>query len=537
MLIYNHRKEFIGIDSQDLKSLGFSNLSQFLAEAADFADMFVKKPGFIHNFKHVSWIDFVECADSTESSKVIVHSNGRNFQFFLSVETAYLADNPSEKAFLVHLAHQKELSDNQTTYAAVDLLAQSKPEYSDVSQVVIPPVVEAVIPPKKLDTSFEEEKIDFDAPLDLDIHNESDLEKSLEIDLEDSYKKEENVIEVEKTETTSHLEVYDNGYSFDPAIASSELGLPVELIEEFIQDFIAQAQDFKEDLYNSLNDGDIDNVKILSHKLKGVAANLRIEDALESLTIINTHENQLEIKKELDIFYMIISKLSGEKIAIESTTPIKVVEEVDDDNDDELDIFSTPIEMEKDNIEIDFKEEKEEEFKIEIQDENLEPDFIEEKEEEFKIEIQDEEVPSQIDMPELADDIFEPVEEVVETLEIQEEPVLEDTLTQKVEKIIYNKEYIAGEIGLSQESFNELFEDYLQEAEILSKSINTAIEEENTQTWQGQARKLKGMSDNMRIKEFTKELETLLLTEESTIAQDAIDKVSSMLTQLSKKED
>ena len=63
MLIYNYQKEFVGIDESDLKALGFSDLAQLRSESADFANFFVKTPGFVHNFKHVHWIDFVTCAD------------------------------------------------------------------------------------------------------------------------------------------------------------------------------------------------------------------------------------------------------------------------------------------------------------------------------------------------------------------------------------------------------------------------------------------------------------------------------------------
>ena len=43
MLLYNQRKEFIGIDTDDLSSLGFANLNELLSEANDFADLFVNR--------------------------------------------------------------------------------------------------------------------------------------------------------------------------------------------------------------------------------------------------------------------------------------------------------------------------------------------------------------------------------------------------------------------------------------------------------------------------------------------------------------
>jgi len=60
MLIYNFQKEFLGIDAKDLQELGYHDLSSLRSEVTDFADLFVKTPGYIHNFQHVHWIDFID---------------------------------------------------------------------------------------------------------------------------------------------------------------------------------------------------------------------------------------------------------------------------------------------------------------------------------------------------------------------------------------------------------------------------------------------------------------------------------------------
>ena len=58
MLIYNFQKEFIGIDKSSLEALGLSTLSELQEQVEDFADLFVKTPGHIHNFKHVHYLRF-----------------------------------------------------------------------------------------------------------------------------------------------------------------------------------------------------------------------------------------------------------------------------------------------------------------------------------------------------------------------------------------------------------------------------------------------------------------------------------------------
>ena len=138
MLIYNSKKKFIGIDEHDLNALGFSDLSQLKAQADDFADLFVKTPGYIHNFKHVNWIDFIACADSAESPKVIIHANSKNFKCTLDIKVAYLTDEPSSKAYLVHINNARELTDGEHDNIADDI----------VNRVVAPVSVAAIQTPE-----------------------------------------------------------------------------------------------------------------------------------------------------------------------------------------------------------------------------------------------------------------------------------------------------------------------------------------------------------------------------------------------------
>ena len=44
MLIYDHNKNFVGIDDDDLRLLGFSTTEELKAACSDIAEFFVKKP-------------------------------------------------------------------------------------------------------------------------------------------------------------------------------------------------------------------------------------------------------------------------------------------------------------------------------------------------------------------------------------------------------------------------------------------------------------------------------------------------------------
>lgn len=515
MLIYNHKKEFIGIDESDLSVFGFSNLEELKQEVDDFADSFVKKPGLIHNFTHVSWIDFILTSDNSTSIKVLININSRNFKANLHLTTVYLSDNPASKAYSVHLQNIIELTDNEAEYSSVELLERTDPTAVPVAtpkaslQKPIEKPQSTPEPAKKLEVSkppVQESKL---KPLSLDIDTpKEEVVKpitTLKVQSQPDKIEEEEIVE------TTQFAIYDNGYTYDPLVASNELGLPIELINEFIEDFIAQAREFENGLYQAYNSGDTAELKAQSHKLKGVAANLRIEDALESITIVNTSDDNKSIKKELDIFYKIIAKLSGEKIQMTTSEIVK-----------------------KDAKEEKIETAPQEEFKLEIAKEESNDD-------DFSLEFKDIDTPTSVSKttlePEKVDDL---------KLEFKEDDAQEQTPTKvaKPELIInndftpsfkgkntfkYNKTAVADEIGLDIDSFNDLFQEYLEEAQLLNRLIFEAVETNSIQVWKDHIHKFKGMSRNMRIDYFDKEIDILTHTDDATAAKAANQAIEKLL--------
>jgi len=504
MLIYNNKKEFIGIDEEDLNSLGFSNLSELMSDFVDFADMFVSKPGLVHNFSHLSWIDFISCADSIQESKAIIDTNSRTFKCLLDVKTVYLSDEPSSKAYLINLVNLKEVTSSELNDISEETftkpIVQTKPiidfeipepiaqnniqknEPQAIDELEIPKPSTQEIKTEEVEIEENEAQVIEDEIIQEEPEEFLDLDTPLDLDFDDDIlKPAPSTVKTKKIVTP--VEVFDNGYIYDPQIASNELGLPVDLIEEFIEDFIAQADEFKVPLYQSLDNGESDNLKNLSHKLKGVAANLRIEDALESLTIINTSNDDNEIKKNLDLLYKIISKLSIQKT--------------------------------KDENVIDFKE--------------LDEPIL------------DSDVPQKINIPELADDDFlnqkDSSIEIDDTINI-ETISDEETLSLENESIdiddiqplsdikdprplFYDKEYTAKEIGIDYENFLELYEDYINEAKDILNSISNAIETNNPSTWKNKALQLNTMCENMRMCDFIEGLDVLMKTDDTILAKEA----------------
>jgi len=116
-------------------------------------------------------------------------------------------------------------------------------------------------------------------PKKLDLDLESDLEL---FNLEEP---EEKIVFPPKKEDEKFTlnNVKPLPINYNPKLAADELNLPVVLIEEFVEDFIEQANHDKDHLLASYYQKDLDNIHELGHKLKGAASNLRINELADVL--------------------------------------------------------------------------------------------------------------------------------------------------------------------------------------------------------------------------------------------------------------
>jgi len=72
-------------------------------------------------------------------------------------------------------------------------------------------------------------------------------------------------------------------FDFSMEEAANELSLPVDLIEEFVNDFIEQAHEETEKMLTAYDEGDLDKVNKIGHLLKGTSSNLRIVPLADTL--------------------------------------------------------------------------------------------------------------------------------------------------------------------------------------------------------------------------------------------------------------
>lgn len=533
MLIYNYKKEFLGIDEADLETFDLSDLADLRAESADFADLFIKTPGCIHNFKHVHWIDYVLDKDGAEA-KVIIHIKNKNYAAKLEISTLYLVDNPSKKAHAVNITDVKQLTTSQSDKLSNDILSQAAPQSTTAStELFTTPgsivhdvnsasdikedIGEASFDPYETEQSSNPNVVtdiyeSNNAPLDVGMADlsadvkEEDIEQEIILDTVEDVVEIEEVIEEVVEAPAPVLELADKnddyaGYIYKPKLASEELGLPVDLIEEFVNDFIDQANSFKDELYNAAADNDLDTLKIQSHKLKGVAANLRIEDALDALKIINSTSDIQEVNTNLDRLYVMVTNLknAGQAPAEDEIEDIAS----EDENDDMI---------------LSFKD---------TPDVEIAP-------------IKDSDVPQNIEIAELADDEFisTPVEEKSTDIDLS---ILDEDIEETVEElqeealdidVPYDKEVVAKDIGLDIGSFNELFDDYMKDSTDITQTIIDAASNNDLAICKTMASKLKGMSENMRIHKFDDELQHITESSNSDEIISTTQEIISKLNQL-----
>ena len=86
-------------------------------------------------------------------------------------------------------------------------------------------------------------------------------------------------------------------FDFQLEEAANDLSLPVELIEEFVHDFIDQAHIETEKMVEAYEEGDLDAIQKIGHLLKGASSNLRINPLSDTLYKIQFCEDS----KNLDV--------------------------------------------------------------------------------------------------------------------------------------------------------------------------------------------------------------------------------------------
>jgi hypothetical protein len=107
----------------------------------------------------------------------------------------------------------------------------------------------------------------------------------------------EEVVTTEGFGTIDLSDVKPIHFDFQIEAAANDLSLPVELIEEFVNDFIEQAHTETKKMLELYEKGDLDGIQKIGHLLKGTASNLRINPLADTLYEIQFCEDSNDLER------------------------------------------------------------------------------------------------------------------------------------------------------------------------------------------------------------------------------------------------
>jgi len=124
---------------------------------------------------------------------------------------------------------------------------------------------------------------------------EEKTEEKLEVTTEE-LQEEETAASQDSFGTIDLSDVKPIHFDFQLEEAANDLSLPVELIEEFVIDFIDQAHVETEKMLEAYEKGDLDAIQKIGHLLKGTSSNLRINPLADTLYKIQFCEDSSQLE-------------------------------------------------------------------------------------------------------------------------------------------------------------------------------------------------------------------------------------------------
>jgi hypothetical protein len=92
MILYDQNFNFIGMSAETLTFLGYEDLDEFTSMHTDFADLFVKKEGFIHKFENFSWIHYILYSGAANKKAYVKQKNGAEVTVDITIKEVFLTD-------------------------------------------------------------------------------------------------------------------------------------------------------------------------------------------------------------------------------------------------------------------------------------------------------------------------------------------------------------------------------------------------------------------------------------------------------------
>ena len=151
--------------------------------------------------------------------------------------------------------------------------------------------------PEEIEIPKENKKDSIDLDLDEDILEEIEMPKeknkdSVDLNLEEEIENIDEKIEENYVRKGFSLDDVESvHFDFQISKAANELGIPEDIIAEFVEEYIEQAETETVNLIEAYRKDDLKTIQEIGHLLKGAASNLRIEPLAETLYDLQFCEN------------------------------------------------------------------------------------------------------------------------------------------------------------------------------------------------------------------------------------------------------
>ena len=130
MILYDQNFKFIGMSAETLTFLGYEDLDEFCSMHNDFADLFIKREGYIHKFENFSWIHYILYSGAANKKALIDKKNGGELSVEITIKEVFLNKTYDglEKIYSVKL-----INENFTAISRTDVHDQRSHQNSHFS--------------------------------------------------------------------------------------------------------------------------------------------------------------------------------------------------------------------------------------------------------------------------------------------------------------------------------------------------------------------------------------------------------------------
>ncbi|WP_281950446.1 Hpt domain-containing protein [Nitrosophilus kaiyonis] len=295
MILYNSKKEMVAISIDTIDFLGFSSIEEMNEKIEDIADLFINKPGYIYNFKNFSWIDYV-VLNHLKKPKVIIKTLTNEVETELIVKELLKIDNQG-KMYCIDFKTLSEQKESFEKNEEIPFKGFEEEGFKESFETEIPEIEIKEEAPKPVE-EITAETIKTEEPLSVNFD---------ELSIEEPATKETTILDKALKEEKEIVKPL-----YDTKEVAKELGLDESLIKELLVEFIAQAYELQPQIEEALENEDYELAHNLIHKIKGAAANLRVNVANDILSNTSGINDKNILKEYMDQFYDFIEKLNAE---------------------------------------------------------------------------------------------------------------------------------------------------------------------------------------------------------------------------------